>query len=122
MEKYYLSSMESYQLSFVRECMYDKKISFDTGKEAVIASIDNPVQWQDSKGFHGSDKIILTARHEGYGIFEISCFPTFVYVSVLKEKDYDFIEEVKKEDLYVVGIGELYQTNEDAINHRIDKN
>ena len=118
MEIYFLSSMESEMLSYVRKCSYIKKIKFDTGKDAVIAEIDNSVQWKTTDGkYHASDKIILTARHENFEIFDIESYPTFVYVTVLKDRDYDFVEEVTKDDLIILGIGELYKTRENAENH-----
>ena len=44
METYYLSSTESRTLDYVRKCDYVKKIFFNTGKEVVIADIDNYLQ------------------------------------------------------------------------------
>ena len=45
---------------------------------------------------------------------------SFVYVCVLKERDYDFVEEVSKDDLIIIGIGELYETRENAEKHKFD--
>ena len=120
MEKYFLSSDENKQLEYVRECEYIRYVKFSTGKLAVIAKISEPVQWKDKKGFHGSDYIIIASRHEGYGIKDISYFPTFVYVTVLKNKDYDLIEEIVADDLITIGIGELYETYDRAKNHIFD--
>ena len=44
MEKYFLSSGENKQLEYVRECEYIRYIKFSTGKLAVIAKINEPVQ------------------------------------------------------------------------------
>ena len=120
MEKYFLSSDENKQLEYVRECEYIRYIKFSTGKLAVIAKISEPVQWKDEKGFHGSDYVIITSRHEGYDIKNITYFPTFVYVTVLKNKDYDLIEEIVADDLITIGIGELYETYDRAENHIFD--
>lgn len=120
MNKYYLSSLENRQLSYVRECQYIRRIQFDTGKIAVIVKLSQPVQWQNEEGFHGSEYAIITARHEGYDVVDIKQFPTFVYVTVLKEKDYDFVEEITTSDLVTIGIGELYETFEKAEKHVFD--
>ncbi|WP_027729211.1 hypothetical protein [Treponema sp. C6A8] len=120
MEKYFLSSLENKQLSYVRECEYIRSIKFKTGKNAVIVKLNEPLQWSDSEGFHGSDYAIVTARHEGYDVIEPIYFPTFVYVTVLKEKDYDFVEEIENDDLLIIGIGELYETYEKAKYHVFD--
>jgi len=59
-------------------------------------------------------------RHEGYDIKNITYFPTFVYVTVLKNKDYDLIEEIVADDLITIGRGELYKTYDRAKNHIFD--
>ena len=120
MEKYFLSSGECKQLEYVRECEYIRYIKFSTGKLAVIAKINEPVQWKDEKGFLGSDYIIITSRHEGYDIKDIAYFPTFVYVTVLKNKDYDLVKKIVADDLITIGIGELYETYDKAENHIFD--
>ena len=120
MEKYFLSSGENKQLEYVRECEYIRYIKFSTGKLAVIAKISEPVQWKDEKGFHGSEYVIITSRHEGYDIKNITYFPTFVYVTVLKNKDYDLIEEIVADDLITIGRGELYKTYDRAKNYIFD--
>lgn len=117
MEKYFLSSLENKQLSYVRECEYVRKINFKTGKKAVIVKLDEPLQWFSSDGFHGSNYAIITGRHEGVDIIKPECFPIFVYVTVLIKKDYDFIQEIESDDLITIGIGELYETYDKAKNH-----
>ena len=62
MEKYFLSSGENKQLEYVRECEYIRYIKFSTGKLAVIAKINEPVQWKDEKGF--MDLIMLLLHHD----------------------------------------------------------
>lgn len=74
MEKYYLSSLENKQLSYVRECQFIRRMKFDTSKIAVIVKLNEPIQWQNSEGFHGSEYAIITARHEGYDVVNINAF------------------------------------------------
>ncbi len=120
MKKYYLSSMDSRLLENVRECEYIKTVHFNTGKEAEVVKIDNPLVWSNDEGNHESFYAIITARHEGFGIIDIKSFPTFVYVTVLKNSEYDEIEEVSNEDLIIIGIGEIYETYEKAQKHIFD--
>lgn len=115
--KYYLSSMESMILEPVRECEYIKSIRFNTGKLAEIVKLSDSIQWKNEYGFHESQFAIISARHEGYEIENISKFPTFVYVAVLKNNEYENINSIAKEDLVVIGIGEIYETYEKAQNH-----
>ena len=65
--------------------------------------------------------IRFNLQNEGYDVIKPEYFPTFVYVTVLKEKDYDFIDEIESDDLITIGIGELYATYENAKNHIFDK-
>lgn len=120
MRKYFLSSLESRKLEPVRECEYLKPIMFDTGKNAVIIRLNEPLQWENEDGFHESYYAIITARHEGYDVLNIVKFPTFVYVTVLKKNNYEDIDGIAKDDLIIIGIGEIYETYEKALNHIFD--
>lgn len=120
MEKYYLASLESIKLDNVRECSVIKNIKFNTGKNAIVVKMDKPLTYTLEKKELSSDIAILTARHENFDVINISYFPTFVYVTVLKKKNYEIIEKVKAKDLLIIGIGELYRTSEDAKNHKFD--
>ena len=44
----------------------------------------------------------------------------FVYVCVLKENTYFSVDEICKEDLLTIGLGELYRTRKDAEQHKFD--
>lgn len=112
--------MESIKLDVIRKCEYIRKIKFNTGKEAVIARTDIPIEWEDKNGIHQTNQIILTARHENYNIMDISYFPTFVYVTTLNKGTYEDVKKVKAKDLIVFGVGELYRNYDDAKNHKFD--
>ena len=120
MEKYYLASLESIQLDNVRECQVTRALKFNTRKNAIIVKIDKPVTYRVDNIDYSSDYVILTARHENFDVVNISYFPTFVYVTVLKKKKYDLIKKIKAKDLLPIGIGELYRTFEDAKNHKFE--
>ena len=120
MNKYYLASLESIQLDNVRKCDVVKNIKFNTGKNALIVKLDKPIAYKLKDKTFSSEFAIITARHENYDIINISYFPTFVYVTVLKKKTYENVEKIKAKDLLIIGIGELYRTSEDAKNHKFD--
>ena len=120
MSKYFLASLESIQLDNVRECDVIKTIKFNTGKNALIVKLDKPISYTLKNKEFSSDFAIITARHENYDVINISYFPTFVYVTVLKKKAYENIEKITSKDLLIIGIGELYRTFEDAKNHKFD--
>ena len=118
--EYYLSSLESYKLNYVRKCTFEKEIYFNTGKKAIIAKVDEIIQWQDASGFKCSEYVIITNRYENDDISDIREFPMFVYVCVLKENTYFSVDEICKEDLLSIGLGELYRTRKDAEQHKFD--
>ncbi len=119
-EKFYLSSMDSLLLEEARECSFERRIRFDTGKEAVVAALEPPVQLQREGSWKVVSRVILTARHEGYGLSPILYFPCFVYVAFLAEGNPDDVEQVTSSQLEVVGIAELYRSEKDAREHRFD--
>lgn len=120
-ECYYLSSLESVILEEPRKCCFVKKITFDTGKEAIIASIEPAIQRLVNDKWLLLDHIILTALHEGYGLSPITSFPCFVYVAFLKDVDsLLYIEEISKSETEVLGRAEIYRNELDAINHKFD--
>ncbi|MCF0242844.1 MAG: hypothetical protein HUK25_09405 [Treponema sp.] len=120
MSVFYLASLESIKLDEVRKCSLKKIIHFNTGKNAVIAEVDIPIVYTNGCKEMSSNKIIVTARHENYDVIDISYCPTFVYVTILREGNYDDVIEIKADDLITIGIGELYRTFDDAKNHKFD--
>jgi hypothetical protein len=120
-EKYYLSSLESYELEIPRECVFLKKVPLSTGKGAIIAKISPPVLGQQFALTTDIDYVVLTHRHEGYSLFPITKFPCFVFVArPLVENILDF-DSLNSSQLEVIAWAELYRTEADAINHVFDK-
>jgi predicted nuclease with RNAse H fold len=119
-ERYYLSSMDSVLLEEPRECWFEKRAQFATGKEAVFAALDPPVQVRREGAWKAVRRVVLTARHEGYGLFPITFFPCFVYVASLVDED-AAVELLTSSELEVIGIGELYRSEKDARAHRFDE-
>jgi hypothetical protein len=120
-QRYFLSSMDSLIFEEPRECVFNRKIHFDTGKEAVIATLDPPVQLQYGGSWTVVRDVILTARHEGHGLLPITYFPCFVYVASLVKGDISEAEQVSGSQLEIIGIAELYRTEKDARDHVFDK-
>jgi hypothetical protein len=120
-KRYYLSSLDSSLFEGLRECLFKRLIHFDTGKEAFIAVLDPPVQVQKNGTWAVIKDVILTARHEGYGLNPITYFPCYVYVAYLTDGDLSAMDEIKAKYLSVIGIAELYRTESDARDHVFDK-
>ncbi|BCJ37005.1 hypothetical protein Athai_45080 [Actinocatenispora thailandica] len=117
---YYLSSLDSVRFEPVRECVFERMLVFDTGKEAVEARLSPTVIGQDFG--HGSDlaKVILSARHEGVSIYSIEKFPCFVFIAIPRAGSHAPQSPIRADELQVIGWGELYRTKEDAKRHSFD--
>jgi hypothetical protein len=119
-ETYYLSSLESTTFEKTRKCSFLKTLQFDTGKDCVLAEIDPPVIGQQY-GVVGDIKyVVLANRHEGYPLSPIREFPCFVFIARPLIDDIASRNGITKNDLQIIGWGELYRTQSDAENHVFD--
>jgi hypothetical protein len=113
----YLSSLDSVRFEPVRECRFQRSLTFDSGKTAVIAQISPAVIGQDFNRAVDIEYVILASRHEGVSLNPVSEFPCFVFIA-LPRADYKMLESpVRSDDLEIIGWGELYRTGEDAERH-----
>jgi len=119
-ETYFLSSLDSTKFSATRECVFQKRLRFRTGKECVLVKVDPLVIGQDYGVGEDIDLFVLTNRHEGHGLFPIKEFPCFVFIARPLIGDIESRDEIDKEDVEIVAWGELYRTKADADNHVFD--
>jgi hypothetical protein len=115
-ETYYLSSLDSTRFEPVRECRFERLLSFDSGKVAVEALLVPPVIGQDFNRAADIDRVILTARHEDAAIDPVSEFPCFVFIAISRDHD-GITSPIRSDDLEIIGWGELYRTRQDAASH-----
>jgi hypothetical protein len=120
METYYLSSMESVKFASTRECIFLKRLRFNTGKECVLVKLSPPVIGQDYGRSADIEEFVLTNRHEGEGLSPIKEFPCFVFITRPLIDDIGQRDEIAKDQVEVIAWGELYRTNRDADNHAFD--
>jgi hypothetical protein len=118
--KYYLSSLESYFFEEPRECQFLKKILLESGKKAVIAKVVPPINGQNFNRSDDINFIILTHRHQGYGLFPIQKFPCFVFITLPLVDDVLNHDKFDSSELEIIAWGELYRTFSDAENHVFD--
>lgn len=64
-EVYYLSSLDSVRFEPVRECRFERLLTFDSGKVAAEARLSPAVIGQDFGRGDDVDTVILAPRHEG---------------------------------------------------------
>lgn len=115
---YFLSSLEYSFLEQVRKCKLVKKITLNTGKVCAIAKIDPPILGQTIGLTEDLEKIIITHRHEGDNVYNIKEFPCFVFVCTPTIDDESKIKT--KNELKILGWGEIYRSYSDAKNHVFD--
>lgn len=116
-EIYFLSSLDSVRFEPVRECRVERRITFDTGKIAVEATLSPSVDGQDFNRASGIDRVLLSCRHENVSIDPISEFPCFVFIAVAKGDGAVIESPVRADNLEIIGWGELYRTRDDAERH-----
>ncbi len=116
-ETYFLSSLESARFGVPRECVFVKRLRFQTGKECILARINPPVIGQDFGVADDIDLVLLSNRHEGEGPSPIKEFPCFVFIARPLSADVERRAEIAREDVQVIAWGELYRTKADAERH-----
>jgi len=120
-ETYFLSSLESTKFSVTRECVFQRRLRFGTGKECVLVKVSPPVIGQEYAVCGDVELFVLAARHKGRGLSPIKEFPCFVFIARPLIDDIGAREEIAKEDVEVVAWGELYRTKADADQHVFDR-
>jgi hypothetical protein len=116
----YLSSLESVRFESVRECELVDLLVFDTGKVAAVAGLKPGVPGQDFGVVEDIERVILSTRHEGVSIDEIDKFPCFVFIAIPGGGREMLSSLIRKDDLQIIGWGELYRSADDARNHKFD--
>ena len=120
MQTYFLSSLESKTFSLTRKCDFLSQSSFSSNKPYIVAKISPPVIGQPFNKSEDIDTILLATRHQGENIINISEFPCFVFIAIPKNDTYSFSNISEKNDLDIIGWGELYRTKHDADHHIFD--
>ena len=113
MDNYFLSSLDYINLEQVRNCKIEKIVRYKLFKKAAFVKIDIPIEY-NNKNY---DHVFLISRHKGYDISKIKTFPFFVYVCILKNSQNNNEHKIGVQDFENIGCGELYESEEAAINH-----
>lgn len=103
----------------MRECKIIEKALIGS-KPALKVLISPEIPGQDIGFPQGVSKGLVTARLEGFDVWNMKKFPVFVFFCSLVNFDRWENTRFLKEDLVVVGLGELYRTQEDAKEHRFE--
>ena len=115
---YYLTTGDYFLSKDVLEVSFIKYIFFDTGKEAVVAKLNQPIRYIDD---YGQEKLsaftILTSRYPGTELNNLTKFPTTVYLTFLKSNlnlKYKDLEIINSKSLINWAIVELYNDYAEA--------
>ncbi len=119
--KFFLSSLESEMLSEVRSVDFLKEISFDTGKQILVAKISPKLPCDNDWKNPDYSMVAISPKYEMDGLTKIKEFPYFVHVAFVQKLDLLNVDLVKQSDFDWFSWGELYRTADDAKNHRFDK-
>jgi len=117
---FYLSSLDSIKFADVRECVFIRKLQFDSGKECALVKLTPPVIGQDFNLGYDVENFVLANRHEGDTLFPIKEFPCFVFVALPRVEDIESRSVISKDDVEVVAWGEIYRSRSDAEKHSFD--
>lgn len=118
MERFYLSSLDSYAFEPVRTCDVLKRLQLDTGKDAILATIDPPAIGQQWDLPDDVSTVVLASRVEGRGLDPIEEFPYFVHIAASRHGWKSLETPIRADDLVTLAWGELYLTHDDAGQHR----
>jgi hypothetical protein len=121
MNRYYLSSLDSYVLETTRTCDFLRFMHFTTGKECVLAKVDPPIPGQQFGITEDIATVVLANRHEGDTLSNILEFPCFVHVARPLINNLDQKDFLTASDVENIAWGELYRTRHDAENHIFDR-
>jgi hypothetical protein len=113
----YLSSLDSIRFEPVRECLIVSYLTFDSGKIGAVATIQPAVSGGDFSRSDDISSVVLAARFEGVSIDKIVEFPCFVFVAIPSRVE-SFSSPIRKDNLQIIGWGELYRSAEDARLHK----
>ena len=111
---YYLSSLDSIKFGQTRECVFLRQLWFDTGKECALVRLSPPVIGQEYGLADDLEELVLASRREDHGLFPIKEFPCFVFVARPLIEGIGQRDVISKNEVEIVGWGELYRTRHDA--------
>lgn len=114
---YFLSSLESKRFSGVSQCTVERKLLIGGRRHALHVRCTPPVLAQDLGFPLGLEHLVLVNRFDGDDAWEIGNFPFFVNICLVPaEVGPD--GAVSHESLDGIAWGELYDSADDAREHR----
>ena len=109
-----MTSSEGYDLEEPRNCAILHWFDGDRPNRYVLVSIDPPLIGQQY-GLGGRDvyEVVLASRHVGYSLNPITEWPAYVHVALPLGDIRSKSGPLGKDDLLLIGWGEIYQKRED---------
>lgn len=108
---FYLSSSEGYGLEDARACYKERRLMNGHPDGYMLCEIDPPIVGQPY-GLGGQDiyRIVVASRHDGYSVFAINSWPTYVHIARLARNISDDEFTLAERDIESIGWGEIYES------------
>jgi hypothetical protein len=118
--RYFLSSLDSSRFEPVRECELLKQLTFNTGKQCAFVKLNPCLSGQDFNIGADVETVVLANRNEGATLFPIDEYPCFVVIARPLRSGLEGCDTISRDDLEVIGSGEIYQSRGAAESHLFD--
>ena len=109
-----MTSSEGYNLEEPRDCVVLQWLDGDCPNRYLLVSIDPPLIGQNyGLGSRDVFEVVLASRHRGYSLCSIVEWPAYVYVALPLGDIRSKPGRLGKDDLELIGWGEIYRKRED---------
>lgn len=116
---FYLVSSEGYGLSNPIECFKRKKLYGKHTDGYLLCDIKPALIGQAyDKGSENINQLVFAARHQGYSLFPISEWPSYVHVAIPLSNKLEINEYLNEDHIKLIAWGELYQHEADIIKSK----
>jgi hypothetical protein len=109
MQEFLLLSTELRDPYEPRSCRVERRIRSELRDDMALVSIGIPLPRHIYGTEEDLDWVILATRHQGYTLFPISEWPSYVYICQLKGNQKPVTDTIASDDLVILDWGEIRQ-------------
>ena len=116
---FYLTSSEGYGLNHPIACFKRKRLYGEHPDGYLLCDIKPALIGQPyGRGSENIKQLILANRHQGYSLFPIKQWPSYVHVAIPLSNTLESSEHINENDIKLIAWGELYQSEIDALGDK----
>lgn len=116
---FYLISSEGYGLNHPIACFKRKRLFGKNPDGYLLCDIKPSLIGQTyGRGSEDITQLILSNRHQGYSLFPIREWPSYVHVAIPMSNKLEVNEYVNENDIKLIAWGELYQRKGDVLKDK----